>query len=509
MSRLAAVINCASSFIRLVIAEFEPDGSPRIVESAIQYLGLGRDVFTTGLVRKRTALQAIQVFQKYKDLISAYGLKPSDVKVIGTAAIREARNRDTVIDRIEVRTGFRIQVIDGMEETRLTYMSIQYAFRDQWAQLARGNAMIVDVGGGSTEVILLRRGLITAIHSISFGAIRMEETYRGLTGPLAAGEDTVRQTLRTIKDMLEGEMKAATVRAFVASGTYARLAAQICGAVEHDRHFVIARPAWDNLAKEAETRSLEDCVRTWNLPMSAAEGLGHALMACSYLMEDSPVEEVWIPKSGHSEGLIMELGPGIDPAIQERFYAQVRSSALNLGRRYHFDAEHARHVAELSLSLFDQLQPEHGLGVRARLLLEIGALLHDIGTFVRPSGHHKHSQYLIDNSEIFGLDPQELRIVSHLARYHRKSPPSALHPTYMALSREDRLIVLKLVAILRVADALDRGHSQKITRLRVERRADEIVLWSEYTVDIAGERLSLSQKGQMFEEVFGLKVSLV
>src|SRR6185369_12546093 len=187
-------------------------------------------------------------------------------------------------------------------------------------------------------------------------------------------------------------------------------------------------------------------------------------------------------------------GPGIDADIQDRFLVQVRASALSLGKKYHFDVDHAKHVAVLSLQIFDQMKKDHNLDPRSRLLLEVAAILHDIGTYIKPSGHHKHGQYLVENSEIFGLNPTDIGIIGNVVRYHRKSVPMSSHLQYVALPREDRLAVLKLAAILRVADALDRGHSQKINNLRLEKKDEEMHLRADYTADVAAERFSLSDK---------------
>jgi exopolyphosphatase/guanosine-5'-triphosphate,3'-diphosphate pyrophosphatase len=505
--KLFAVINVGSTFLRLVIAEFPEGKDMHVVEQAVKFLGLGREVYTVGVIRKKTISQAIQIFLQYKELLTAYGITPEATRVIGTAALREARNRDTFIDRVEVRTGFRLQVLDGIEENRLSYMAVQYALKDQWSALSKHNSMIAEVGGGSTELILLRRGMICAVHSLSFGTVRLEEAYRGSQLEEITPQ-TLRQSMNTTKELLDDEMKLSTVKSFIAVGNYARLAAEIAEAAEGERYWRINKTQWLQLTHLIHRLSPEEIVRRYGIPASAVEGFGSALLAFFYLLEDTAADEVFIPKVGYSEGLLVELGPGIDDEIQSRFLQQVRASALSLGKKYHFDADHAKHVAELSLEIFDQMKRDHNLDPRSRLLLEVAAILHDIGTYIKPSGHHKHGQYLVENSEIFGLNPSDIGIIGNVVRYHRKSPPMTSHVNYTSLPREDRLAVLKLAAILRVADALDRGHSQKIRNLRLERRDEELHLKADYTTDVASERFSLSDKCGMFEDVFGYKVIL-
>jgi exopolyphosphatase/guanosine-5'-triphosphate,3'-diphosphate pyrophosphatase len=185
--------------------------------------------------------------------------------------------------------------------------------------------------------------------------------------------------------------------------------------------------------------------------------------------------------------------------------AQIVASAASLGRKFHYDEAHSRHVADLSLAIYDSLVREHGMGARERLLLEVGAILHDIGTFIKTSGHHKHGEYIVANSEIFGLNRGDLTIVSNVVRYHRKAPPASNHLNFIALPREDRIVVMKLAAIVRVADALDRGHDQRLRDAAFERREERFVIRSPGAADLSLERLSLAEKGDMFEDVFGLE----
>jgi exopolyphosphatase/guanosine-5'-triphosphate,3'-diphosphate pyrophosphatase len=146
---------------------------------------------------------------------------------------------------------------------------------------------------------------------------------------------------------------------------------------------------------------------------------------------------------------------------------------------------------------------------KERLLLHVAAILHDVGTYIRSSGHHKHGMYLVLNSEIFGLSPRDVRIVANVVRYHRKTLPTASHSNYGSLNRSDRIRVLKLASILRVADAMDRSHSQKVGNIIAKRREEELILETDFTGDLSAERFSLMNKGSMFEDVFGLRVVLL
>jgi exopolyphosphatase/guanosine-5'-triphosphate,3'-diphosphate pyrophosphatase len=169
---------------------------------------------------------------------------------------------------------------------------------------------------------------------------------------------------------------------------------------------------------------------------------------------------------------------------------------------------HAENVSQLSVKLFDALHDEHRLGRRERLLLRVGGLLHEVGGYVSNRAHHKHSYYLIINSEIFGLSRDEHAIVAHVARYHRRSTPKPSHTDYMALSRESRMVISKLAGILRVADALDRGHAQQVREFAARKSGDELVLEIPGVSDLTLERRAVVSKGNLLEDIYGVKVRL-
>ncbi len=192
----------------------------------------------------------------------------------------------------------------------------------------------------------------------------------------------------------------------------------------------------------------------------------------------------------------------------EAFVNQITRSAVELGRRFDFDEPHSMQVANLCRQLFRALQDDHHLEPKFGVILYIAAVLHEIGLFIASASHHKHSLYIINNSEIFGLSRKDVRLVGLVARYHRRASPKPTHPGYALLDRESRVIVSKLAAILRVADALERSHSQRISEIRCKREPGRLVITVPKVDDLSLEQLALMQKGSLFEETFGMKVLL-
>ena len=181
-------------------------------------------------------------------------------------------------------------------------------------------------------------------------------------------------------------------------------------------------------------------------------------------------------------------------------------SARILSDRYHSDADHGEHVGKLCEHFLTSLQDLHNLTAHDALLLQVAAILHEVGTYVSARAHHKHSEYIILNSEIFGLDRLDVTIVALVSRYHRHSGPKLDHPSYAALTVEDRIRVCKLAAILRVADALERTHAQRISKIEIIRASGKLRIRLPGFEDAAIERLAMDSKADLFEQVFGLAV---
>jgi exopolyphosphatase/guanosine-5'-triphosphate,3'-diphosphate pyrophosphatase len=252
---------------------------------------------------------------------------------------------------------------------------------------------------------------------------------------------------------------------------------------------------------------VEQLADRFHLALTEAETLTPALLALRELLLETPATHVVIPEASLRLGLLLDLAGAEEGPGFEEFGRQVRASAESLGEKYRYDAAHGRHVAFLATRLFDELRPEHGLAPRDRLLLEVAALLHDVGIFIDLRGHHKHSQYILLASQIFGLSRDDMAVISNVARYHRRALPARSHPFYISLEREMRLVVDKTAAILRAANALDADHLQKVKDFKLVRETDSWVLQVEAAGDLTMERLAFAARSDHFAEVFGRRLT--
>ena len=237
-----------------------------------------------------------------------------------------------------------------------------------------------------------------------------------------------------------------------------------------------------------------------------AETLGPALLAYVLLAKELQLTSVLVTNVNLRDGLLTEMADS--DAWSKEFSKQIIRSAMDLGRKFNYDEAHAVHVAQLCSTLFHQLREEHQLSPRYEVILHVAALLHEIGLFVSNRSYHKHSLYLIRNSELFGLGKKDLLLAALVARYHRRASPQPTHEGYAMLDRDERVAVAKMAAILRVADALDESRSQRIHEISIEREGDRLVISVPMVEDLSLENLALKQNGLLFEETFGTPVLL-
>jgi len=505
---LTAIIEIGSTGIRLNVAEIYTDGNWQVVDRALRPASLGRDVFTTGLLSRESILECLSVLQDYRELLSGWSISDNNIHVIATSALRAAHNRDVFIDRIQQETGFKLSIVEGIEENRLMYLAVRYALKQDLPLFWRANSMIIEIGGGSTEIMLLRRGQMVAAHSLKMGTIIIDQHSRHGIGAGIFFERYLNENIRNTLGLLNMEMDLAHVRTMVAAGADARLAADKAGKQLNETCKIIEREDFFKFVDKIRNFSIEDCIHQFGILYADAEGLVPGLLVLKLFLERTGAAIVAVPIVTIRDGYLVDLASGVDSTLQGEFFSQIIASAVNLGRKFHFDEPHGRHVANHCMTIFDALVKEHGMNIRHRIMLETAALLHDIGTYIKASGHQKHGQYIVANSEIFGLHQDELEIIANVIACHRGDPPSRSDIEYITLQREERVLVLKMASILRVADALDRGHTQQIKKITVERRLETVVLHVDRAYDLSLELMGMEEKGGMFQNVFGYKVIL-
>jgi exopolyphosphatase/guanosine-5'-triphosphate,3'-diphosphate pyrophosphatase len=500
-TELIGVLDMGASAIRLVVAEIDAKRSVSVIEEASRGVPLGRDTFAGGAIRSQTVDAALDALEGFRRIMDGYGV--ANIRAVATSAVREARNADLFLDRIQRRTDIRFEIINEAEESRLVYLAVRHALH-RHAAFKAARTLLLEVGGGSTSLTVLRRGQPTRSGVYALGSVRLRQQLdlRRHTHELQVA--LLKRYIANVVEEIRLEMPLDRITHVVALGGDVRfVASQLTDSELEADVRELAREQFLAFCDEVERLDEDTVVDRFRLPAVESEALLPALLIYRSLLSETAARSLVVSGASLRAGVVLDVAEPKNRLTAEDFEHQVLASADTLGHRYRFDREHGHHVAMLATQLFEQLRAEHGLGDRERLLLQVSALLHDVGIYVSLRAHHRHSQYILAASQIFGLSDEETTIVSNIARYHRRGLPQKSHLPFIALDRTDRLIVNKLAAILRVVNALDAEHAQKVRDVRLIRRGSSWILELDGDGDLTMEQLAATARADMFAQIYG------
>ncbi|MCX7590376.1 MAG: Ppx/GppA family phosphatase, partial [Kiritimatiellae bacterium] len=505
--RTVAVVELGTTSVRMVVAQAKGSDEFEVLTSLQQPVTLGRDTFTKGTIDLETTERCVEALRQFQNVMKEYGIRgTSGVRAVATSAVREARNRQMFLDRILVATGMDVEILDEPEVSRFTYLGVLPTIMADHA-LRHGEVLILEVGGGSTEALYIRDGKVVHSHIFRLGSLRLRE----IMGDYSAPPGRQRAHLKTHVDLgvrqILDTIPLAKETSLLALGGDARLAAAILGAglPAGPGSAKITVTALGNLTDEILGLSVDEVVRRYHASYPDAETFGPALLCYHSLARALKLRSINVGGATLRDGILREE---LTRSWSDDFVKQIISSAVEVGRKYNFDRRHAENVVAVARFLFEHLRHEHGLDKHDELLLVVAAYLHDIGMFVSTRSHHKHSMYLILNSDIFGLGARDLLLTALVARYHRRAAPDPAHEFYGSLDRTGRVTVAKLASILRIADALDRRHGSAPYRLRLSFQPGRLVIGVEGCTDVGLEQFALMEKGPLFKQVYGMDVML-
>jgi len=501
--KTVAAVDIGSNSVRMAVAEVTPDGRVEVLEQLQRAARLGQDTFRRGRVGRETMRAVVSILRDFRKRLDFYAVER--VRAVATSAIREAANEDALLDRILIATGLDVEVIDPAEESRLAVSAVRQAVGAE--VIGGGSALVADVGGGSTLLTVLEGGEISLSQSLDLGSIRMQEALSTAGEPPGRAVEILAHRIAAVVTSVQSTLPLKRIKTFVAVGGDARFAAKQVGeAADSGDLYLIDQAGFNELVDRCAPHTAEELTKRYGLSFAGAETLGPALLVYRALMQATRAKRMIVSAVSMRDGLLLDLARTVTGGQDDALYKGVVHSGMAVAEKYKVDLGHARNVASLALNLFDELQDEHGMSARHRLLLHVAALVHEVGAYVSTRAHHKHSYYLITNSEIFGLTRDEMLIVAHVARYHRRNPPRPTHVDYMNLPREKRVLVSKLAALLRVGDALDCDRAQQVRRIRCAREGEELVISVPDVTDLTLERRALADKGDLFEDIYGMRV---
>jgi len=496
-----AAIDVGSNASRLVIVDARDPLKIQPFRNLRVPVRLGHSVFQSGRLDPESIDRAVAAMKEFAAAMDEAEVEAYRANV--TASARGASNAEVLLQRVRAESGIELQAIDGLEEARLVTLAV----RSKMPLV--GHVLLADLGGGSLELSEVDSGNAGFSTSLQIGTVRLLEAFFDRTGRVDADrEELVREYLERVLAPHARRLRSRPWKSIVGTGGNFEAIAKLCPAPRAHKPTIDVVAARALLA-EAKGMSTRERMAQYGLREDRADVIVPALYVVEALAKLTHETRIVVPGVGLKDGIVGEL---IAKHFRVWDYGSAEDSlfgaALQLGRRYHFDERHATQVTALATTLFDATKKLHRLGVEDRGLLRLSALLHDIGDFVNPSAHHKHTAYLIRSSEFMGLSVESRELVATVTRYHRKSVPTLRHPEYRALSVVDRRRVRVLAGLLRLADSLDRGHRSKVQGIEVRLRGAKLRVHAVADEDASLEAWTLDRKASLLEQALELEVEL-
>ena len=504
-----AVVDIGSHAVRMDIGSISASGKLSILESLSRPLAIGYDVFRHGSISSVALEKLIKTIKLYREKLREYGIdKP---RTVATSAMREAFNKDLAADRLKNEAGIDLEILESTQEITSVYLALREAL-DREGMLENLHAIIPVLGAGSLFVVYVKSGEMRFCEELPLGSMRIYDTYgraqlppENLLSTLKSANIPQRLKECGLNDDTRPDPK------LILLGVSARtLAGAICRNSPPGENEIVnldnrkLRPLLDKILGG----QVDLIGNALDLAPADRADLELGSHVVDFFLRKFNCREVLVAGVTTRSALMLESLRRHQNLRRDPFTEDLICVCRTIGKKYGCDAAHAQTVALLADKIYRKLKNNYSFPARSELLLAAAGFLHDIGRFVDVRRHNRHSAYLISNMQLPGLSLDEREIVALVARYHRKSPPRESHLDFMALPAQTKVAVEKLSAILRVADSLDSGHDGKFARAKITRDGSTLIFSAGSDGNVEGERFSLENKGELFTQVFGLKLKV-
>ena len=506
--RLAA-IDIGTNSIHMIVVRVRPDLSFEIIDREKEMVRLGAGGLDGRALTPKAMQAALQVLSKFRRLAESHQVERT--LAVATSAVREAENGGEFLKAIITQTGIRARIISGPEEARLIHLAAAYGLG-----LSDDVTVVVDIGGGSVEITQGTGSTLATGKSFKLGVIRLTERFVQ-SDPISEREE--RRMVRYIESALKDYLKEITEAGFdrVVGTSGSILSVGIIAATEEDgaipasvRNRRVSAKQMRRARKAICSAPLQKRLTIPGLEPRRGDIAVAGSILIDVILQRLKATEITLCDMSLREGIVLDyVARHREEIVHAEQYPDLRRrSVIELAERCNYSPEHSQHIATLSLRLFDTTRSIHGMTDREREWLEYAALLHDVGVHISYEKHHKHSYYLIRNGDLRGFEPLDVETIALIARYHRRAVPSLGHAEFGELPKKRRRAVRALAAMLRLAEALERSHSQVITGVTLQERDDDVLIELQTSGDAELELWAASRHAAPFERVLGKPLRL-
>ncbi|MBF0217365.1 MAG: HD domain-containing protein [Candidatus Omnitrophica bacterium] len=504
-----AVIDIGSNSIKLAIGEISGN-KVEVIEFLKNIVGLGKSAFYKGVISQEAIQQTVTILRKYKDKLKEYKIAPSEVKVIATTAIREAGNRDIFIDNVQRKTDLKVDILDVGTVSYYIESYFAHKLKSKFA-ISEETFIIAELGTGGLDISCKEKGYTLFNMSLPIGTLRLASLIGRLGGSLEENMEATADYIDNEFSFLKKNIRDIKIDdVILIDENYARLVQNIIKSGSSGENlYKFTSKEIERMIEKLRDKNFEEISHDYKIPIEIAD----TILAYAVVLENF----CSLIKKGHIHIIDISLSEAVlaNMLFDVKLFSelddmkQLVSEARFVCRKYGLDIEHPEHVARLSGIMFEAMKEYLGLKSDDKKYIILASYLHDIGIFIYNRSHHKHSEYILQYLNFVGLSEEEQKVIACVARYHRRATPQDSHYLYSSLPYDRKILVHKLSAILRITNALDATHKQKVKKFEVVVTKDENFILNVHTnKNFIIEKSEFMLKRDYFREITGSDVTL-
>ncbi len=501
-----AAVDIGSNSVRLKIARLIR-GRLRAIHEDREVTRLGEGVFRSGFLTPESMAETVKVLRRFHRATQQVVTDP--VRVVATSALRDARNAQAFLEWVRSATGWKLEIISGLEEARLIHLGLVSNLR-----INNAPTLMIDLGGGSCELTISSRSHIRDMVSVPLGAVRLTDEFLSHDPPRKGEIKRMQGFVAREVNRIASRVVAARVQNVIAtSGTAAALAGAASHLRKNGRRQVttVSRAEMARIAKQLARLPVDKRRQIEGIGPRRAEIIVAGAIVYHELLERCHLKGFRYSALGLRDGLLAQMAAEHDRSTRsgKQIASERWESITRAVSHYRVEMRHALDVRDSAMLLFSALRPVHGLPPEYREWLSAAAMLYEVGDYVNRNGHHRHTYYIISNSEILGYTPQQRRIIAAIARYLGKSRPTIEDGPMKAIDPAERVNVQKAILLLRLARALNLGRSRAVQRVRINHREGQVrlTLVPRQRMGVDLELWAVEKDAAYFREAFGRALS--
>ncbi|MDR3600605.1 MAG: HD domain-containing protein [Desulfosporosinus sp.] len=502
-NEVVAAIIVGSDFLRMSIAQLIPDGTLMILEETSLSNNIGKDTYAQGRISPKTIKETCGGLKGFAKLMKDYGVKI--YRAVGTSGLREADNRDYIIEQIRLVAGIDVEIINNVQERFLIYKALRNHL-NEFSNIDLTDLIIVNLTSGRVEVSMYASDGLKFTEHLKMGPLRLREILSTLETKTISFPKVMEEYIESKIYLLKPKLKEMPIKQFIGLGGELTTILEICNLKNQS---YISRAILDQLYMDVREMNTDQMVDTFRISAAQAELLLPAILIFHSFLSRTKALGIYAPMITNRLGILYGLIDKLyDLPRKTNAENDIISSVWYMAEKYGVDKQHASYVEKMSLSLFDKTWKYHKLGYQEKLYLQVAAILHDSGNYVSLSEHGNHSSNIIRTQSIMGFSDKELELIANIAKYHTTRIPTYADRSYNVLSHHEKILVSKLSAILKIAESMDISHMQKIHDIEVLVTDDTLQLSLLSNKDILLEKWDIMNNVEFFQEVMGIKIKL-